>query len=89
MEPGNIGIHLEIYLLYLYLSQPRHGHLDLDFHVVSYLKSHIRSNIILDPHKNYFDGNFTKYNWEDLYGKVEKEIPNYVPEERVGLVNII
>ena len=50
-ELGSIVIYIKMYLLYLYLAQPPCGHLDQDFHVFSYLKSHNRSKIILDINK--------------------------------------
>ena len=40
-----IDINLEIALLYSYLAQPRHGHLDEVFHTFSFLKSHAKSSL--------------------------------------------
>ena len=64
-------IHPEIALLSQYLDQPRRGHHGQAFHVLSYFKSYIRSKTVLDLQNIYFDEKFTKYNWEDFYGKVE------------------
>ena len=63
VEIRQIYINLEISLLSRYLAQPRHGHLDLGFHNFSFLKSHAKSKLVLDPFKNVFDGEFMMHDW--------------------------
>ena len=58
-----IYINLEIYLLSRYLAQPRHGHIEQVFHTFSFLKSHAKSKLVLDPFKNVFDGEFMMHDW--------------------------
>ena len=52
----------------------------------SYLKSHGKSKIILDPQNNDFEREFVDYEWQDFYGKVEEEVPEISPEDRGGLL---
>ena len=82
IELGRININLEIALLYIYLDQTRHGHVDQVFHTFSSLTSHAKIKLVLYPCKNYFDGEFTAYDWEYLYGEVQKYFPDNTPEAR-------
>ena len=36
----------------------------------------------MDPFKNYFDVGFMVYDWEDLYGEVQEDLPENAPESR-------
>ena len=63
VDLGRIDINMKIALLSRYLAQLRHGHLDQVFHTLSFLKSHAKSKLVLDPLKNDFDGEFTAYDW--------------------------
>ena len=83
-----IDINLEITLLSRYIAQTRRVHLDQYFHILSYLKSHGRSKIFVDPHNNYFDSEFVDHDWKYFYGKVEDEIPDNEPESRGSLVSM-
>ncbi len=63
------------------LALPREGHLDVVFHIYSYLKK---------KHRNVFDPCYPKidkkayptYNWKRFYGDVKEPIPLYAPEPR-------
>ena len=70
-----IDINLEIDLLSRYIDQLRHGHLDQVFHTFSFLKSHAKSKLVLDPFKNESDGELTVYDWEKFYGEVQEDLP--------------
>ena len=52
VELGWIDINLVISLLSRYLAQPRHGHIDQFFHTFSFIKSHAKIKLVLDPFKN-------------------------------------
>ena len=82
VELGRIDINLEISLFSRYLAQPRQGHLDQLFHTFSFLKSHSKSKVVLDPFKNDFDGEFVEYDWQDFYGEVQEDFPENAPEAR-------
>ena len=88
VELGWIDINLEISLLPHYITQPRHGNIEQVFHTLSFLKSHAKSKLVLDPFKNDFDGKFTAYDWEDLYGEVQEDFPENVPYSRKDLVTM-
>jgi len=74
---------LSVALLAQYLVQPQVGHLDQAFHIFAYLKSHIRSKIVLDPSKPVIDERyFTKMDWKDFYPDAADSIPLNAPEPR-------
>ena len=72
---GRIDINLEIALLSHFISQSRHGCLYQVFHTFSYLEAHAKIKLVLDPFKNYFDGKYTAYYWQDFYGEVQEYFP--------------
>ena len=63
VEIGRIDINLEIDLLSRCLAQLRHDHIDHVFHNFSIIKSHTKTNLVLDPLKNDFDYEFIAYDW--------------------------
>ncbi len=66
-----------------YLVQPRVGHLDLVYHSFAYIKSHLRSRIILDATPPYVDHNkFLQVDWHDFYPDATEAIPVNTPEPR-------
>ena len=74
---------MSVALLAQYLVQPQVGHLDQAFHIFAYLKSHIRSKIVLDPSKPVIDERyFTKMDWKDFYPDAADSIPLNAPEPR-------
>ena len=71
VEIRQIYINLEISLLSCYLDQPRHGHIEQVFHTFSFLKSHAKRKLVLDPFKNVSDVEFMMHDWEELYVEVQ------------------
>jgi hypothetical protein len=72
-----------------YMVQPRSGHLDQHFLNFTYLKSHIRSRIILDDAQPVFDETqFVKADWSSFYPEASEAIPLNAPEARGNPVTI-
>jgi len=83
IELRRIDIHLSVALLAQCLVEPRVGHLDQVFHIFAYLKSHIRSKIVLDAPKPIIDENqFLPADWTEFYPDASEPIPLNAPETR-------
>jgi len=81
VELGCIDMHLSVALLAQYLVQPRVGHLDQTFHKFAYLKSYLRSRIVLDASKPTVDERFfTNMDWQDFYPEAKEALPLNAPE---------
>jgi hypothetical protein len=83
IELGRIDIHLSVTILAQYLVKQRVGHLDQVFHVFAYLKSHLRSRIVMDPSKPLVDETyFIPADWTEFYPDASEAIPLNAPESR-------
>ena len=66
-----------------HLVLPRIGHLEQVFHIFGYLKSHKKLRILMDPSQSDIPSSaFKKYDWEDFYRGVTKDVPEDAPEPR-------
>jgi hypothetical protein len=53
VEFGQLGIHIDMTLLSLFITQPWKGHMEQVFCLFSYLKCYLQSNIVFDPQYLY------------------------------------
>lgn len=87
VELGRIDTHLPVALLAQHLAAPRFGHLQQAYHVLAYLKAHLRSRIILDDTTPRVDeSRFPKVDWKAFYPDAQEAIPSNAPEPLGKLV---
>ena len=91
VEIGRIDMFLEMALLSQYQANPRIGHLEVAYHIFSYMKKHPdMGQLAYDPVVPPVDESIfhSKADWEDFYGKVEEEMPPNMPELHGNPVSI-
>jgi hypothetical protein len=89
VELGRIDINIDVALLSSHLAEPRVGHLEQAYHIFSYLKHHLNSNLVFDP--NYIEwerASFIEYDWKEFYHDAQEAIPPNAPEPRGQPVQI-
>jgi len=82
---GRIDIAFCIAIMPRYLVQPRVGHLHEVYHLFGYLKSHDRSQSVLDASRRRLlvdEQHFVKQDWTDFYKDAQEPIPPKAPEPR-------
>ncbi len=80
-ELGCIDIATEVSLLSLHLALPREGHLELDLHIMGYLRQKHNTHLVFDPTYPTIDlFLFPEYDWFEFYGDVKEVIPPDMPE---------
>ena len=69
-------------MLASYLAMPREGHMHVAIHVMSYLKSHHNSRLVLDPcYSRHNKDNFIDdADWTPFYGDVTEAHPPNAPK---------
>ena len=68
IELGRVDIITEVTMLSSYLANPREGHLDQAFHIMAYLKKHLRSSLVFDDTEPDLSGfQFKKCDWQEFY----------------------
>jgi len=82
IEIGRFDIYTETSMLSQHLALPREGHLEMVYHIFSYLKQKPHSKLVFDPKEpNVDDSVFpADSNWSDFYGEVEEELPRHMPK---------
>jgi hypothetical protein len=83
VELGRIDIFTEVAIMSQYSASPRLGHLEGLYHVFAYLRKHLMSRVVFDPHQTKVDESAFasgKTDWKDFYGDVEEELPPGMPE---------
>jgi hypothetical protein len=79
VELGRIDIATEVSILSSYMAAPREGHLSAIMHVFSWLKSHDRSKVVLDP--SYVEHiEEPQPDWLDFYAGATEVLPPDQPE---------
>jgi len=83
IELGRIDIITEVTMLSSFLVNPRRGHLDQAFHIIAYLKKHIRSSMVFDDTQPDLSGfEFRKCDWQEFYPGAKEPIPINKPPAR-------
>ena len=78
---GHVDIIMEVMKLSSFLVSPREGHLEQAFHILAYLKKHLRSSLVFDDTEPDLSGfHFKKCDWEVQYPGVKEPIPNNAPK---------
>ena len=79
VELGRIDIATEVSILSSYMAAPREGHLSAIMHVYSWLKSHDRSKVVLDP--SYVEHvEQPTPEWTGFYADAKEFLPPDMPE---------
>jgi hypothetical protein len=89
VELGRIDIHIDVALLSSHLAEPRVGHLEQAFHIFSYLKHHLNSQLVFDPnHVEWETDSFVNYDWQEFFHDAQEAIPPNAPAPRGQEVQI-
>ena len=85
IELGRIDIFHETSLMSQYHTNTSIGHLEVLYHILAYLKSHMKmGRICYDPMR--LNVNFSVFNnntdWMEFYGDVQEYLPPNIPEPR-------
>ena len=80
VELGRVDICTETSMMSSHLALPRRGHLEILFHMLSYLKKHQNSEMLFDPTEPDIGmADFRSEDWGlSIYGDVKEEIPPIV-----------
>ena len=75
---------LEVSLLSRFMAAPRAGHLKQAIHILSYLKKHSRSLLVMDNSKPDLStlATFEEKDWREFYPNAKEPIPSNMPEPR-------
>jgi hypothetical protein len=89
VELGRIDIYTEVALLSQQLALPRIGHLEVVYHIFTYLQKHDKSSIIFDPTDPLpLTPTAAKPDWSSFYTDSEEELPPRMPEPLGNPVNM-
>ena len=76
-----MDIITEVTKLSSFLVSPREGHLEQAFHILAYLKKHLRSSLVFDDTEPDLSGfHFKKCDWEAQYLGAKEPILNNAPK---------
>jgi len=68
-------------MLSSHVALPREGHLQLVFHIFTYLKYQNNSSIVFDPSYPEIDYNkFERKDWKNFYGNDKEQLPDNMPD---------
>ena len=83
VEIGPTDIIMEVFTLASYIAMPREGHLEVVFHIYSYLKGKHNSCMIFDPFYLLVNqSNFKESDWTFYYRDFKEAIPSNAPMPR-------
>jgi hypothetical protein len=79
-ELGRIDITQEVGLMSRFNARPRIGHYNAVLRMFGYLKRHLNSKLVCDPHTRDFSHiNFVNPSWKEQYPDAQEELPPDMP----------
>jgi len=83
VELGRIDVAFAVGSMSRFTSMPREGHLQSVLRIFGYLKSHIRSHLVMDPKTHdWSDLEEESYDWVSQYPEASEVLPHNMPEAR-------
>jgi hypothetical protein len=89
VELDRIDIITEVSMLSTFLCIPREGHLDVVYHLFSYLSLHHNERVVFDPTYPAIDMRaFINTDWKPMYGDVKEAILPNAPVTRGNAIDL-